>query len=80
MITLGDGIAIAAIGGVIIAAILRIPMKNKTCYVRKIDFEKHVDKAMTKELWRAEQHSINAKLENICDDIKALFEQVQDLY
>ena len=80
MLSLGDGIAIATVGGVIIAAILRIPMKTKTgCYVKKTDFDKHVEKTMTKELWKAEQGTINVKLTTICNDVNALFNQMRDL-
>ena len=80
MLSLGDGIAIATVGGVIIAGILKIPMKTKVgCYVKKTDFDKHVEKTMTKELWKAEQGTINVKLTTICNDINALFNQMRDL-
>jgi len=82
MLSLGDGIAIATVGGVIIAAILRMPMKTKIesgCFTKRVDFEKFKKEAMTKELWALEQKTINLKLETICDDINALFNQMRDL-
>ena len=65
MLGLGDGIAIAAVGAIIIAGILKMPTKSS--------------KYMTKELCKAEQKNICSELKTIKEDISALFKQMREL-
>ena len=72
MLTLGDGIAIATIGGIIIAAVLRMKISKKDINGENVVY-------MTEKLFYSEQKNICTELRAIKDDISALFKQMREL-